>query len=135
MRLVCDTNVVFSALIAGGKTRELLLNDQLTLYAPEYFFTELDNHRDEITAKSSLSDDQFTQLRTVLFGDIEVVPKAEFADQLPRSRRLIGETDPDDVPFVALALHLGADIWSDDTDFEAQSEVRVWKTHELVAQL
>jgi predicted nucleic acid-binding protein len=32
MRLVCDTNVVFSALIADGKTRELILTDRIGLY-------------------------------------------------------------------------------------------------------
>jgi predicted nucleic acid-binding protein len=31
MKLVCDTNVVFSALIAGGKTRELILTDRIAL--------------------------------------------------------------------------------------------------------
>lgn|GEM_PF-6514982 len=34
MKLVCDTNVVFSALIAGGKTRELILSDETYLHAP-----------------------------------------------------------------------------------------------------
>jgi len=58
MKLVCDTNVVFSALIAGGKTRELILSDQTDLYAPEFFFTELDSHRQEIEEKSRLSEEQ-----------------------------------------------------------------------------
>jgi len=34
MKLVCDTNIVFSALIAGGKTRELILSDETYLHAP-----------------------------------------------------------------------------------------------------
>ncbi|MCJ7429475.1 MAG: PIN domain-containing protein [Candidatus Nanohaloarchaeota archaeon QJJ-5] len=135
MKLVCDTNVVFSALIAGGKTRELILNDQIDLYAPEYFFTELRNHRDEIREKSKLSDDQLTYLRTVLFKDVRVVPKQEFDDRLETASQLIGDTDPDDIPFLALALHLNADLWSDDTDFEDQDAVTTWKTHDLVVHI
>jgi len=135
MKLVCDTNIVFSALIAGGKTRELILNDQINLYAPEYFFTELRNHRDEVKEKSRLSDDQLTHLRTVLFKDVRVVPKEEFDSQLNTASQLIGDTDPDDVPFLALALHLNADIWTDDTDFDTQDRVTTWKTHELITHI
>ena len=98
MKLVCDTNVVFSALIAGGKTRELILSGRTGLYAPEFFFTELDSHRDEIEEKSRLSEDQLRLLRSILFKDTDVVPREEFEDHLEHSNRLIGETDPDDAP-------------------------------------
>lgn len=135
MKLVCDTNVVFSALIAGGKTRELILSDETDLYAPEFFFTELENHRGEIEEKSSLSEEQVGLLLNVLFKDTEVVPREEFEDELKRASRIIGDTDPDDVPFLALSLHLDVDLWTDDTDFEEQDEVTVWKTHELVSRL
>jgi len=135
MKLVCDTNVVFSALIAGGKTRELILSDQTDLYAPEFFFTELDSHRREIEEKSRLSEKQLSLLLNVLFKDTEVMPRQEFENQIQQANKLIGDTDPDDVPFLALALYLNADIWTDDTDFEQQDEVTVWKTHELVNHL
>lgn len=135
MKLVCDTNVVFSALITGGKTRELILGDQIDLYAPEFFFTELENHRPDIEAKSKLSEDQFGTLLTNLFKDTAVVPKQEFSDELSTASELIGGTDPDDVPFLALALHLNADVWSDDTDFQAQDEITAWRTHDLVEEL
>jgi predicted nucleic acid-binding protein len=135
MKLVCDTNIVFSGVIAGGKTRELLLSDRIELYAPEFFFTELDNHREEISEKSNLSEDELGLLLDLLFKDTEVVPKEEFEDELSQAAERIGETDPDDVPFLALALHLDVDLWSDDTDFDDQDAVKNWKTHELVAHL
>jgi len=135
MKLVCDTNVVFSALIAGGKTRELILSDETDLYAPEFFFTELDNNRSEITEKSKLSEGQLKLLLDVLFKDTEVVPREEFEDDMERASTLIGDTDPDDVPFLALSLSLDVGIWTDDTDFEKQDEVTVWTTHELVSRL
>jgi len=135
MKLVCDTNVVFSALIAGGKTRELILSDETDLYAPEFFFSELDNHRHEIEEKSNLSEEQIGLLLNVLFKDTEVVPREEFEDDLERASTLISGTDPDDVPFLALSLSLDVGIWTDDTDFEKQDEVTVWKTHELVSRL
>jgi predicted nucleic acid-binding protein len=135
MKLVCDTNIVFSALIAGGKTPEMILSDETELYAPEFFFSELDNHRHEVEEKSNLSEEQIGLLLNVLFKDTEVVPREEFEDELDLASQLIGGTDPDDVPFLALALRLDVDIWTDDSDFEEQNEVTVWKTHELVRNL
>lgn len=132
MKLVCDTNVVFSALIAGGKTRELILSDRTDLYAPEFFFTELDNHREEIQEKSKLSGDDLDLLLAMLFEETDVVPRAEFESELGESQEHIAGVDPDDVLFLALALHLDMDLWSDDGDFEEQRAVTIWKTHELV---
>ncbi|WEL21696.1 PIN domain-containing protein [Halorhabdus sp. BNX81] len=132
MKLVCDTNVVFSALIAGGKTRELILSDRTDLYAPEFFFTELDNHRAEIQEKSKLPGDDLDLLLAMLFEETDIVPREEFEPELQKARHHIAGADPDDVPFLALTLHLDVDVWSDDSDFEDQRAVTVWKTHDLV---
>jgi predicted nucleic acid-binding protein len=37
LRLVIDTNIIFSALIAGGKTRELIITAPVYLFVPEFF--------------------------------------------------------------------------------------------------
>ncbi|KXB01074.1 hypothetical protein AKJ41_02850 [candidate division MSBL1 archaeon SCGC-AAA259O05] len=60
------------------------------------------------------------------------MPKPEFKEQITKAEKTIGEIDPDDVPFLALALHLDADIWSDDKHFQKQEKVNVWKTTQLV---
>lgn len=135
MKLVIDTNVVFSALTAGTKTRELILDERTDLYAPEFFFTELENHKEEIGRKSTLSEDDLGLLLDILFADTQVVPREAFESEREDARQALGETDPDDVPFLGLALHLDADIWSDDTDFDEQDEVTAWRTHELVEHL
>lgn len=135
MRLVVDTNVIFSAMIADGKTRELLLTADLALYIPEYFHLELSNNLTEIEAKTGLDRSELGLLIDLLFEDLHVVPRASFEDELADAANLIGDTDPDDVPFLALALHLDAGLWSDDEDFSEQAAVDVWRTHELVASL
>ena len=67
MRLVIDTNIVFSALITGGKTRECIITAPVELYAPEFFYTEFENHRETILSKTNLDDDQLTTLFALLF--------------------------------------------------------------------
>lgn len=135
MDLVVDTNIIFSALIAGGKTRELIITKNVELAVPEFFYTELDNHRDDIRGKTGLSQQELTILINILFENIQIIPRDAFGDHLSEARTLIADVDPDDVPFLALALHRDAGIWSDDEHFQEQDAVDVWRTHELVDHL
>lgn len=131
MELVVDTNVVFSALIADGVTRELTLMESLSLPVPEFFLTEFTAHLDAIEEKSGLDESKLRLLAAVLFDPVRMVPKEVFADHIPEAMDLIGAVDPDDVPFLALAIHLDSGIWSDDEHFQQQDAITVWRTSEL----
>ena len=51
MDIVIDANVFLSALISpGGKTCEMLFNDRLKLFAPEWLLEEFEEHKQEILA-------------------------------------------------------------------------------------
>jgi predicted nucleic acid-binding protein len=132
MRLVVDTNVIFSAMIADGATRDVLLTGDHAFEVPEYFHSELLNNLDTVQEKTGLDRGELELLLDLLFDDIAVVPSDEFAYALDEAEELIADTDPDDVPFVALALHRDAAIWSDDEDLQEQTAVRVYRTHELI---
>jgi predicted nucleic acid-binding protein len=45
MKFVADANVLFSAATRDSKAAELLLRDDLSLYAPEYLFDEFEKYR------------------------------------------------------------------------------------------
>jgi len=132
MKVVVDTNIIFSALIADGKTRDLILLDDLDLVIPEFFYDELKNNKEEIIPKTGLTKSEFSTLLNILFEDVDVVPKDEFEDEIPQARDLMEDIDPDDVPFVALALKKEAEIWSDDGHFQHQDSVRVFRTTDLL---
>lgn len=78
MLLVVDANVLFSVIIARGKTCDLIFCERLNLIAPEFLFTELEEHKDEIIAKSSLTEDDFEEFLNSLKERIEVIPRQEF---------------------------------------------------------
>lgn len=132
MRLVVDTNVVFSALIAGGVTREILLTGEHEFLAPEHFFAEFRGNQAAVSSKTGLSESELDLLLHLLFERIRIVPRMEFEDTVTEAEDAIGTVDPDDVPFLALAMHVNAEVWSDDEHFQRQDAVRVWRTHELV---
>jgi predicted nucleic acid-binding protein len=56
MKIVIDANVLCAALLAKGKTAELLFSDQIEPVAPELLFTELERHRKELVEKTKLSE-------------------------------------------------------------------------------
>jgi len=135
MKLVVDTNIIISALIKRkGKTREMLLEENLDLYAPEYFLEEILNHKNIIKKKSKLSGTQLKGKILLLLENIDIVPKKEYEKQISKAKEFMEDIDPDDVYFLALALRLGADIWSNDEDFEKQNEVKRWKTSKLISE-
>jgi len=120
-------------LIADGKTRELILTENLDLYVSEYFFTELQNNLDDVEDKTGLERSELELLVGLLFEQVNIVPREEFETELPAAREQV--PDPDDAPFLALAVALDAGIWSDDSHLQEQDAAPIWKTHELVAEL
>ncbi len=135
MRLVIDTNVIFSALLKDGKTREILMRDDIETYVPEFFFTELMNYEEMILKKSNMGKDEYRVLIELLFMDVNIISKEIFFDELEKAKVIMEDIDPDDSAFLALAMKMECDLWSDDRDFEGQSEIKVWKTFEIIKKV
>ena len=133
MLLVVDANVLFSAIIAGGKTCDLIFCEWLQLIAPEFLFTELEEHKDEIIAKSSLSEDDFEEFLNSLKERIDIIPRQQFEGFLPEANRL--SPDPDDTEYFALALRFGAVLWSNEKRLKKQPKVKVFSTSDLIELL
>ncbi|UHQ95366.1 MULTISPECIES: PIN domain-containing protein [Natrialbaceae] len=132
MKLVIDANVVISALIADSKTRELIVTLEPDLVTPEFVHDEIENYTELIVDKSGMHPDRVAQFIDLLFQYIEVVPASKFYPYIKEANAAIGETDPDDVLYVACALASDADIWSDDTDFDEQDIVETHSTTDVI---
>lgn len=133
MKFVIDTNIVFSALIKEGKTRELIMEVPLTLYAPETLITDTKKYEDLIIEKSGLTREEFEALFELITENITIVKKENYEESMYEAEKIIGHIDRDDIPFLALALSIENDgIWSDDRHFQMQDKIKVWKTEEVV---
>ncbi|WP_136602880.1 PIN domain-containing protein [Salinigranum halophilum] len=132
MRLVVDANVVISALIANSKTRELIVTIEPDLLTPEVVHDEIENYEDLIVEKSGMDADRVQQFIELLFQYIETVPASEFYEYIEQANEAIGDTDPDDVLYVACALARNASMWSDDSDFEEQDLIEVFTTGDVI---
>ncbi len=54
---------------------------------------------------------------------------------MERAKSIMMNIDNDDVPFIAAALVIHANIWSDDKHFLQQNEIKVWTTKDLMKMM
>lgn len=132
MKLVIDANVVISALIANSKTRELIVTLEPDLLTPAFVHDEVENYEDLIVEKSGMEPDRVAQFIDLLFQYIQNVPADDFYPTIETAEAAIGDTDPDDVLYLACAIAMDAAIWSDDSDFDEQNLVGKHSTSDVI---
>lgn len=136
MRLVVDTNIVFAGLLRDGTTRGLLVDPPIDLIAPEAALAEIRRNAEAIVSRSSLSTDGVELMLALLTEGIDVLPRDSFADRVPEARERIGERDPGDVPFLAVALsHPCEGVWTHNLRHFQDAGVEVWTTGQVLEKV
>jgi len=130
MEPVIDANILFSAAITDSKTAELMLQDDLKLYAPEYLFKEFSKYEDKLVEKTNRERQNFQKFMNVLRKRIKLVPREEFDHKLEQARKIT--PDPDDAAYFGLALHKKCCIWTDDKELQKQERVEIITTTKLI---
>ena len=133
MRLVVDTNILISAIIKPGKTREIIFNLGFEFFTPAYTLTELRKHKEEICEKARVSRPDFESFLEILFRYVKIINPEIYSSFLKEAGTLI--KDVKDVSFLACALALQCIIWSNDYGFKEQDKVEVFTTRDLLGNL
>ena len=118
MRIVVDTNIVFSALINSGSTiPEMIVApfSDFQFFTSEYLFKELEKHKTKLKKASKLTEEEISRAKTELFKYIKTIS----LELIPQEIWLVAEDltldiDPNDIPFVALSIFLDAHLWTGD---------------------
>jgi predicted nucleic acid-binding protein len=139
MKIIVDTNIIFSALVNSNSTiAEIIIGSKqkYQFYASEYTYIELLNHHEKLKKASKLSDEKINTAKYELFKHIhfvtlEIIPKNYWI----KAEQLAADIDPDDIAFVALALYLRAYLWTGDKvlydGLQAKGYNKVISTREL----
>jgi predicted nucleic acid-binding protein len=136
MRLIIDSNCLFSALIKDSVSRKIIFNPEVELFAPDHIMSEIGKYYDLLLRKSKLSLNEFEVVFEGLFHQIEIISHDDILPYYPKAQHIMKDIDPDDAPFIALALAIDNDgIWSMDPHLTKQDVILVWRTEGLVNKL
>jgi predicted nucleic acid-binding protein len=115
--VVVDANIAFKALVSQrGDLRDRLdPTANAKFYSPGYLFVELFKHKSRLTRATGLTEDELLDALQALVSRVEFINEANISVGVwMEAHRLCKEVDEDDTPYVALTLHLGGRLWTED---------------------
>lgn len=136
LRLILDTNIVFSALINKKSTiRDILLSDRILFLLPELVLEEILEHIDILCRKTGLSQKEVFFTLFYLLSKVNIVKRDVFSGNLEKARKIMEKIDIYDSEFLALAFSVENEgIFSKDRDFD-KSGIKRWSVEELLEWL
>lgn len=132
MRLIVDTNILIAALIRDSMTRHILIHSNAELITLPYSEAEILKHKQYILTKANIQEEEFDHLRFSLMKKLIFLEEYKLVSCWKDAIKIMDKIDPDDTPFIAAALAINADIWSDDKHFEKQKRIKIWKTQDII---
>ena len=136
MKIIIDSNILFSALIRDSFTRRLILEYEEQFLFPEFIFEEMEKHKEELFRKSGMTTEDLNKLLQLIIKKILIVPNSILIPYRKEALEIIKEIDIDDVLFIACALaYPNSILWSNDKDLKKQNKVTVLSTAEIIKVL
>ena len=136
MKIVLDSNILFSALIKDSITRRIILDYGDQLLFPSFIFEEMEKHKNELLTKSKMKTKDFEDLLTLLLQKVIIIPNEVLNHYKEDAYQIIKDIDPDDVTFIACALAFSDSIiWSDDKRLKLQSKVQIIDTSKMYSMI
>ena len=123
MKVVVDTNIIFSAILnTEGIIADLLLSDNLfDFYAPSYIWNELSEHENKLLKILRLdSGEQLQELKFMISQNIRFISEFQINEEnWEKAYKLTIDIDFDDIAFIALTLHLDGILRTGDKKLRA----------------
>jgi predicted nucleic acid-binding protein len=118
MKIVVDTNIIFSALLNSNSTiGDLLFNSDkhFEFYSCNYLRYEIQKHWERLKKISKLSDQQLTVSYTLVLSKLKFINEEIIPDETwIASEQIAKGIDIDEIDFVALTKFLKATLWTGD---------------------
>ncbi|MFA4953101.1 MAG: PIN domain-containing protein [Candidatus Pacearchaeota archaeon] len=130
--LVIDSNIIISALIKEGITRNILTNLNMNFLFPEFGLEEIYSNKLEIIKKAGITSRQFDVLLLRLLKYIRLIPLDFIVNYKEEADKIMNEIHKEDSVFIATALAFKCPIWSDDKHFKKQKEIKIFTTKDTI---
>jgi predicted nucleic acid-binding protein len=132
VRLVADADLLLAAVL-GGRAKAILQHHAIEeVFTTVHTLAEVQEYALILAKTKRLSVD--TLLLAVASLPVTLVEQSIYAAALPQARTSIGKRDPDDVEILALTMHMGLPLWTNDKDFDGTG-VKRYTTADLLEEL
>jgi predicted nucleic acid-binding protein len=139
MKIIVDTNIVFSTLLnSNSRIGKILLNakSHFQFFTCNYLKVEIQRHRNRLLKITKLTEAQLLELeelvtKHITFIDERLIPQ----DLLIRTEIQLKSIDPDDTVFVALTKHLEGKLWTGDMQLYNGLKTKRFKDMILTSEL
>jgi predicted nucleic acid-binding protein len=139
MKIIDDTNIVFSAILnANSRIGKVLLNakEHFQFFTCNYLQVEIQRHRSKLLKITKLSEEQLSELeklvtQKITFIDERLIPQ----DLLLKTEAQLKAIDPNDTVFVALTKHLEGKLWTGDMQLYRGLKAKRFKDIILTSEL
>ncbi len=106
MRIVVDTNIIFSSLLnPSGKISDLLINsnDFFKFFAPDFAVTELQKHNSKLLKTSGYTQEELNFLMRMIFKKVELVDLNILSkESKTEAIQITASIDKYDAPFIGV---------------------------------
>jgi predicted nucleic acid-binding protein len=131
MDLVVDANILFASLIKESANVELMLDENIHLFAPEYLLEEFYKNKSEILEKTHRTEQEFNDIFEILKAIMTIIPAEEFNKFLKEAEIILADHIKD-APYFALALMLNCPVWSNEKGLKNRKGVTVYSTYDVL---
>lgn len=122
MKVVVDTNIIFSALLKEeNRYAHALIKNEAAhdFYAVYFTIVELYKHKEKIQKFSKLSEEDILEVLYELLKHIHIVNDDIISiSSWKQAMQLTHDVDIKDVPNVALTIELNAQLWTNDNELK-----------------
>lgn len=120
MKIILDTNIIFSALLnSNSSIGELIFDSEnvFEFYSCDYMRFEIENHWDKLKKISKLTDKELHESLFRLFTKMQFVNEELISEEIwLKAENLTADIDIDDTDFVALTNYLKGVLWTGDKE-------------------
>lgn len=144
MKIVVDTNIVFSAILnSSGNLGKILIHSKkyFQLYSCHYLKEEIFEHKNKLLKLTKLTERELLELIDLTTRNIEFLIETAIPEKtILKAYELVKDVDENDTIFVALTKHLkGSKLWTGDkkliTGLQKKEFKQIISTAELNALL
>ena len=130
MKVVVDTNILFSFFWRDSLTRELIKSNKFEIVCPKKAFEEINKYKEEIIRKTKIKESEFEFYLKEMKKIVRIIDKEEFSDFYGKAKEI--SPDKGDVDFLALCLKEKSELWSNDSKLKEQKEIHVLNTGDII---